>query len=139
MSAPNPELDHDLIKKRARVITATWLTVGLFVILVVSTLVGLSINGYQGAQTRKLLIDCVTPSGECAQRNAKETAKVVDQLIKANALDEVATRNVVIFAAVCSQQENVQRESDFNTRVHLMEVCINEQLEIKAEQKESAE
>jgi hypothetical protein len=74
------------------------------------------------------LVDCVEPKGKCAQRSAAATAKVVDQLIKANALDEVATRRVVILAAVCSEEPSIREEPDQAVRIRLMEACVTKEL-----------
>jgi hypothetical protein len=120
-------VDQDLAKKRARVIIASWFGVTIIVAycLVVMTLVGL--NALQGWQTRSTIVDCIEPAGECAQRGSERTAEVVQELIDANQLDEVATRRIVIIAAACSKLPGV------NT-VDEVQKCVDRQLSLDEEQ-----
>lgn len=119
MSDRNDEFDGrpDLVKKRARAILITrigWTLAGLYIMV---TLTLLGINAIQGKQTRGLLVDCVEPSGSCYKDGQKRTAEVVQNLIDANQLDEVATRRIVVVAAACSKDPENETLDDIQACV----------------------
>lgn len=126
--APDPGLDAQ--EKRVIILRQVFLAL-LIIWLMASTSI-LLYNAYVGAQTRTTLIDCVEPKGECAKRGAKQTGKVVEGIIKQYRLGEVATRRVVVLAAVCSEEVNIRTEPDYSTRIRLMEECVNAQLDKEA-------
>lgn len=110
----------DLIKARARTLIATRLFIGFVVTVLIAALAIMTINALVSFNTRATLVDCTIPEGQCYQRGQQQTANVVQQLIDANELDEVATRRIVILAAACVEQGNSTAEE--------IQACVDREL-----------
>jgi hypothetical protein len=117
----------DLVKKRARAIVVQRLAFCVVAFFIVATLSILTINAVISLKTRSALLDCTEPSGECAQEGQKRTADVIQQLIEAGRLGDVATQRIVVLAAACADKEGV------NT-IPEIERCVNDQLKADKEQ-----
>lgn len=97
----------DLVKKRARTIILQRVALAVLAVYVVASLTILVLNALASFQTRDALLDCTQPTGECAREGQEQTAKIIQQLIDANRLNEVATRQIVVLAAACADQVGV--------------------------------
>lgn len=114
-------------RKKKQTIVLGWATVFLLVAIVLIGLGALLLNAYNGAQTRNLIIDCVEPTGQCAERATDRTAQVVDDLIKANQLDEVATRRIVVISVTCQQLPGIDTLDE-------VQACVDGQLALDKEE-----
>lgn len=120
----------ELVKARARTLfvrNLLFVLTSMTLIAVLGVLVFDSLNGFQ---TRRTLVDCVTPGGRCFTESQARTGEAVQQLIDANQLDEVATRRVVVIAAACAQEEG-------NDTVREVQRCVD--LVLKNDTDESKE
>lgn len=88
-----------LQRKRAMAIMLQRATITLFVIYCIATMGMLLWLGVQGNASRRQLVDCTTPSGECYKEGQKRTAEAIQALIADNQL----TRDTVIAAITCGQ------------------------------------
>lgn len=113
--------DSELVKKRARVIFWNSIAAAILVLYLITSTTLQLISSVQGDETRRTLLDCVEPEGRCFKEGEARTALVVQQLINANQLDEVATRRIVILAAACSKLPTAKTVAD-------VEQCVNKRL-----------
>lgn len=119
----------ELMKKRARTeifARAVWTVLFLYIL---GSLTLLSLNAYQGQQTRDTLLDCTEPSGECYQEGQDRTALLIQQLIDSNNLGDLATQEVVILTASCAESPEVKAEENQTARIELLKDCVNAHLE----------
>lgn len=132
MSNRKDEFDGrpELVKKRARSNFLLSLSIWGLVIFMTAGMTLLVVNAVQGAQTRGILVDCTDPEGDCYQEGQDRTAVLIQQLIDANSLGDVATQRVVVLAAACSEEDEVKAETNQAKRIRLLEICVNEQLEL---------
>lgn len=121
--------DHQLDKQERRVIILRQVVLTLAIVWVLASTSALLYNAWVGSKTRSTLVDCVEPRGKCSQRNQEETAKVVDGLIKANQLDEVATRRIVIISVTCQQLPGIDTLAE-------VQECVDRQLALDKQKKE---
>jgi hypothetical protein len=118
----------ELVKKRARAYIWTRVAWTIVSIYILGSLALLGLNAISSFQTRDALLDCTQPTGDCSQENHKETANVIQQLIDANSLGDVATQQVVVLAASCAEEPVIKAEPDEAKRITLLQDCINEHL-----------
>lgn len=116
------------IKKKRYIIISNLAALAVMVALLVGAAV-MTINAYYGMSARNVLLDCVEPTGECFKEGQSRTGDVVQQLIEQNNLSEVATRRIVLLAAVCADDPEVRTEPDKARRIILMDRCINVELD----------
>lgn len=132
MTPPHRQDEFDrrpeLVKKRARAYIWTrvaWAVVGVYIL---GSLALLCLNAISSIQTRDALLDCTQPSGNCAKENQRQTADIIQQLIDANSLGDIATQQVVVLAASCAEEPVIKAEPDEAKRITLLQDCINEHL-----------
>jgi hypothetical protein len=123
----------DVIKLEARAIIIRNVLLAAIVSFSMLCLGFLVSSSIVATQTRNAITDCVEPGGRCANRQNTETARVVQQLIDANSLDEIATRRIVVVAAICAEQREVRQRPTFSKRLKAMEACVNSQLQDEEE------
>lgn len=118
--------EHDgrpeLIKQRARSLFWYRFTIAILVLYMLITASISAFNAVLGLQTREALLGCVTPDHPCYEEGQKRTGEVVQQLIDANALDEVTTRRIVLAATTCAERVE-------NDTFKKIEECVNKQIE----------
>lgn len=121
-----PEDHLDAQEKRVIILRQVLLIV--LIIWVIGSTSALLYNAYVGSQTRATLVDCVQPTGKCAQRNQQATGQVVDSIIKSNRLDEVATRRIVVITESCGSQPDIRKITDPAERLDALQSCVDRRL-----------
>lgn len=72
-------------------------------LLVLTCLIMLVIQGEVGKESRDQIISCTTPEGECSKRNAQKQAEVLAQIFDDGVNRERVTRETILAAASCAQ------------------------------------
>ena len=119
----------ELVKKRARVLRLQWVLALLSIVVIISVLTLLTYDVANGVRARDRLLDCTTPNGVCYNEGQSRTAAVVQQLIDANKLDEVATRRIVVVTETCSLVPRIEAQEDFVKRLEMIQLCVDQRLE----------
>lgn len=122
-----------LVAQRARAIILQRLAIGVVVLFMVASMSVLVYNALVSIATRAELLDCTDPTGQCYQEGQKQTAAIIQQLIDANKLGDVATQRVVVLAAACGA--GLDPALSFDDRVLYLTDCVTAQLK---EDKENA-
>lgn len=112
----HPEIEG----KRVRALLAQRLAVALLLLFIVISLGLTAYNAIVGIATRAALLDCTTPGGECYKEGQRRTAEAIRQLVEANEAGEQTTREIVILAADCADNEGVDTADE-------IEACVEQQ------------
>lgn len=110
----------ELVKKRARALVVQRLAAGVLVLFIVASLSLATYNALISISTRAALLDCTVPGGSCYQEGQRQTAEAIRQLVEANEAGEATTREIVIAATDCADNEGVDTSEE-------IERCVNEQ------------
>lgn len=118
----------DLVKKRARTIILQRVAIGVVAAFMTAAMILLVLNALASIKSRNVLLDCTQPTGECAKDGQERTGKVIQNLIDANSLGDVATQRVVVLTAICSEEPEIKAEPVQDRRIELLTGCVNAQL-----------
>lgn len=117
----------ELVKKRARAFMLERFLIGIvamYMLFTSSVVTVLAVNGYMDRQTGNTtleeLVSCTSPEGECYQRGQENQAKAVQALIQASSDRHEVTREIVIAAAACAQDNDTVRE---------IRACVDDELD----------
>lgn len=111
----------ELVRKRARSILITRVAQVAVVIVVLVLLTFLAVTAWEGHTTRKTLIDCTAPTGQCYKEGQERTAEVVARINKDGVIREQITRETAKWAAYCARQQGSMADAEF-------ESCIKEMM-----------
>lgn len=114
-------IDPSLVKRRAHVIIVKR---GLFAILAVLVAIMIFVPFYNALisiESRNLILDCVNPGGACSTERESSQAELTADIVTANTIDEVKTREIILAGFFCNKKDNVQSLEDF-------ERCVDKEL-----------
>lgn len=98
----------ELVQKRAQTIFVTRLAIGILIVFGVVTLVLLSTNAILSMSSRKALLDCSQPHGECYEQNRRQTSiylqELVDRLTTSGEQRARITRKFIERATYCNNE-----------------------------------
>lgn len=108
----------ELIRHRARAVLAQRVMISIVAVFMAGAIALLVYNAIVGMGTRHALLDCTTPDGRCYGEGQERTGQVVQSILNANKLNEVATRRVVVVAASCASEPT-------NNTVNEIQACVD--------------
>lgn len=118
----------ELVKKRARAFILQRVFILAVSVFMTVSMIILVMNALASIKSRDILLDCTQPSGQCAKESQEETGKIIQNLIDANSLGDVATQRVVVLTAICAEEPEIKAEDVQDRRIELLTDCVNAQL-----------
>jgi hypothetical protein len=102
----------ELVRKRFRALLAQNMVIAILVIYAFTSLSISTYNVFQSTAARDELIDCTTEGGECWQRSQENIARYIQQLSDDQGMVQQSTREIVVLAAACSNDERNRTVDD---------------------------